>query len=474
MTVIEIINKILLDGGHAPDEVLFKEHPQTKKEESAGYKNYTIRIADVSSRANRILLRDQMMKALKSLNPKDAALSGHSITPIEVKENATVIQSDGTSPEYRIFFYKSTKQKPKTEFDESLVCYALSARQKLGASITQKNLVNFDPATVKCLNKNQEVTLQACTENLTDQVVDSCIDRANGLYKSKYKPLAGSIFRRGDKLDDQLGKLFRKTIKKTKDGKFSNMNRNKWNPADIWITKGDDIQTTHFRESDYETIGDLNKKIQQLYDKKHLIGVSLKQSTGVVSYKEIPAATDWPAPISFKGFRDHTPDKFNNIQVYFEVDFGGKALDIQFRTFGGDAFQGSISKMSGESEAAVHGKVAPFDGFFGDMTKAPGDDFVDKKKIKEIRKDFASKGVKSIYACMAIQFLKNLNPRKDVDDLLFSGYNKSDFGSKFLALQLANYINKQSKADKNLFCNRLVGYALSQIPDVSSVHIKND
>ena len=75
---------------------------------------------------------------------------------------------------------------------------------------------------------------------------------------------------------------------------------------------------------------------------------------------------------------------------------------------------------------------------------------------------------------MAIQFLKNLNPRKDVDDLLFSGYNKSDFGSKFLALQLANYINKQSKADKNLFCNRLVGYALSQIPDVSSVHIKND
>ena len=104
MTIIEIINKTLLDGGHAPDEVLFKEHPQTKKEESAGYKNYTIRIADVSSRANRILLRDQMMKALKSLNPKDASLSGHSITPIEVKENATVIQSDGTSPEYRIFF----------------------------------------------------------------------------------------------------------------------------------------------------------------------------------------------------------------------------------------------------------------------------------------------------------------------------------------------------------------------------------
>ena len=82
-----------------------------------------------------------------------------------------------------------------------------------------------------------------------------------------------------DKLDDQLGKLFRKTIKKTKDGKFSNMNRNKWNPADIWITKGDDIQTTHFRESDYETIGDLNKKIQELYDKKHLlVGIeSLKQ-----------------------------------------------------------------------------------------------------------------------------------------------------------------------------------------------------
>ena len=58
--------------------------------------------------------------------------------------------------------------------------------------------------------------------------------------------------------------------------------------------------------------------------------------------------------------------------------------------------------------------------------------------------------------------------------MLFLGYNKSDFGSKYLALQVADYINKQSKADQDLFCNRLVGYALSQIPDVSSVHIKNN
>ena len=472
MTIEEIIKKTLKDGGHAPDEVVFKEHPQTKKQETGGFQNRTIRIADVGSRANRILLRQQLMTALQALNPKDSGLVGHSIIPIEVKENATVKNSDGTSPQYRIFFYKSTQQKPKTEFDESLVCYALSARQKKGTPITQMDLVSFDKAKVKCLNKGKEVTLNACLENLTDQVIDSCIDRANGLYKSKYKPLDGSTFRRGDELDDRLGAIFRKVIKETKDGKFSSMNRNKWNPSDIWITKGDML--AHFREQDYKTIGDFNLKIQELYDTKHMIGVSLKQSTGVVSYKEIPAAVAWPSPISLKGFRDTTPDRFNNIQVYFEVKFGQKDIDIQFRTFGGDAFQGSISKMTGESQAAVHGKIAPFDGFFPEMTIKPGEDFVDRKKIKEIRRDFKENGVASIFACRAIQFLKNLNPQKDVDDMLFLGYNKSDFGSKYLALQVADYINKQSKADQDLFCNRLVGYALSQIPDVSSVHIKND
>ena len=474
MTIEEIIKKTLNDGGHAPDEVLFKEHPQNKKQETGGFQNRTIRIADVGSRANRILLRQQLMKALQALNPKDSGLVGHSIIPIEVKENATVKNSDGTSPQYRIFFYKSTQQKPKTEFDESLVCYALSARQKLGVEITAKDLVAYDKATVKVFNKGQEVTLEACLQNLTDQVVDSCVARANGLYSSGSVkiPEPKSMFRRGDKLDDRLGAIFRKVIKETKDGKFSSMNRNKWNPSDIWITKGDIL--AHFRESDYKTIGDFNLKIQNLYDKGHLIGVSLKQSTGTVTYKEIPAAVAWPSPISLKGFRDTTPDRFNNIQVYFEVKFGNKDIDVQFRTFGGDAFQGSISKMTGESQAAVHGKIAPFDGFFPEMTIKPGDDFVDRKKIKEIRRDFKENGVASIFACRAIQFLKNLNPQKDVDDMLFLGYNKSDFGSKYLALQVADYINKQSKADQDLFCNRLVGYALSQIPDVSSVHIKND
>ena len=46
MTIEEIIKKTLNDGGHAPDEVLFKEHPQTKKQETGGCLLYTSDAAD--------------------------------------------------------------------------------------------------------------------------------------------------------------------------------------------------------------------------------------------------------------------------------------------------------------------------------------------------------------------------------------------------------------------------------------------
>ena len=70
--------------------------------------------------------------------------------------------------------------------------------------------------------------------------------------------------------------------------------------------------------------------------------------------------------------------------------------------------------------------------------------------------------------------MKQLNPGKSIDDLLFEDYpDDKSFGSKFLGLQLCAIVDKLPERKRQEFLNDILHYAMSQIPNVSSVYLKN-
>ena len=483
MSIENIVKEIVTSGGHNPDDKSIVDNVTPQGRDTvAGMKPITIRIPDDRLRSNRITLRHNLVKAFRSagLDPKDANVK-ESILPIEVKEAA--VDLEGTK--YRIYFKKSGKQTPPTAEDESLVCYALSARQKKGKAITAQDLIGtFDDV-------HADKTLEECIERLPDDWLDSAIDRANGLFKSKFAPKRGSHFHRGSKEVKQLGEVFKKVRKTYMDGKFTNLDINKWNPSDIWISNG----MIKFNKDNYEEVAQINLELEKRFVDRSFYGVSLKKSTGDVTYEHVPAAKELPKDqrpkVSIKKTMSQTFKEFNDIQVKFVIDYGGKEVEIQFRTFGGDTHQGNITKFSGQSSQAVHGKIAPYDAYIptsvistfksdhGEPLKRLGD----FKNIKESyeRKNLLQQQAFSDYAAMATGFLMTLDKRgkpKDWDEGGFenhkAGLHKGrGFASKVMGLQLAAMVKIMTNEQKGDFFRSVIAYASSRIPGLSSVHIKN-
>ena len=488
MSVEKIVDFIVKSGGHTDDEAIVQKTPEGR-DSVGGMKPITIRIPDDRNRSNRIEIRHKIVEALRKgipaqgisggMDPQDASVKA-SITPIEVKEPAT-----GEGTKYRIYFKKSGKQTPPTAEDESLVCYALSARQKKGSKISVQDLTgSFDDV-------HADKTLKECLERLPDDWIVSAIDRANGLFKSKFAPKRGSHFHRGSKEVDQLGEVFKEVRKTYMDGKFTNLNINKWNPSDIWISNG----MIKFKKDDYKEVTEINQELEKRFEDRSFYGVSLKKSSGDVTYEHVPAAMELPKEekpkVSIKKTMSQTFKEFNDIQVKFLIDYGGKEVEIQFRTFGGDSHQGNITKFAGQSTEAVHGKIAPYDAFIptsaigtfksehGEPLKRIGD----FKKIKESygRKSLLQQQTFADYAAMATGFLMTLDKRgkpKDWDEGGFENHkagedNNRGFASKVMGLQLAAMVKIMSNEQKGDFFRSVIAYASSRIPGLSSVHIKN-
>ena len=480
MSIENIVKEIVTSGGHNPDDKSIVDNVTPQGRDTvAGMKPITIRIPDDRLRSNRITLRHNLVKAFRSagLDPKDANVK-ESILPIEVKEAA--VDLEGTK--YRIYFKKSGKQTPPTEEDESLVCYCLSARQKKGKAITAQDLTGtFDDV-------HASKTLEECIERLPDDWLDSAIDRANGLFKSDFAPKRGSHFHRGSQLVDDLGEVFKKVRKTYMDGKFTNLNINKWNPSDIWISKG----MVKFNKDNYEEVAQINQELEKRFDDRTFYGVSLKKSTGDVTYEHVPSAIEWPQEdkpkVKVTGTKSQTFKEFNDIQVKFTIDYGGKEVEIQFRTFGGDTHQGNISKFAGQSTQAVHGKIAPYDAYIPTSVmsafKSEHGEPVKRNDLKDIkfsynRNSLVQKQAFMDYGSMATGFLSKLDPRGEPADWKnFEDHKAGDdkgrgFACKFLGLQLAEMVRIMSNEEKGDFFRSVISYAASRIPGLSSVHIKN-
>ena len=490
MSVEKIVDFIVKSGGHTDDGAIVQKTPEGR-DTIAGFKPITIFIPDDRARSNRIEIRHKIVKALISgvqtrkekipggLSPKDANIKA-SITPIEVEEAATDLQ--GTK--YRIYFKKSGKQTPPTAEDESLVCYALSARQKKGRKISVEDL------TGSFNDVHADKTLKECLDRLPDDWIVSAVDRANGLFKSKFAPKRGSHFHRGSKEVNQLGEVFKKVRKTYMDGKFTNLNINKWNPSDIWISNG----MIKFKKDDYEEVTEINQELEKRFDDRSFYGVSLKKSTGDVTYEHVPAAMELPKEekpkVSIRKTMSQTFKEFNDIQVKFLLDYGGKEVEIQFRTFGGDSHQGNITKFAGQSTQAVHGKIAPYDAFIptsvissfkSKLGFTPLDRLGDFKAIKDSysRSSLLKEQAFTDYGSMATGFLRRLDPRGEPKDWMnFEDHkagedNNRGFASKVMGLQLAAMVKIMSNDQKADFFRSVIAYASSRIPGLSSVHIKN-
>ena len=189
---------------------------------------------------------------------------------------------------------------------------------------------------------------------LDNQWRQSSILGANKLYESFHSAGKSYRFYRGGGLDDdQIKKAFHKIKKKTK---FTS--EDKWNPADIWMAVSDFNPNTITDNADTGLVKNLNAFLIEQYDKRNLMGISLKKITGSADLKEINytkdksgiSASDHGAIVTYKtGNRAPSKD--------ISIKYGSGTNDvIVFRTFGGDKTANWNGEVGGA--AAAQGKIS--------------------------------------------------------------------------------------------------------------------
>ena len=126
----------------------------------------------------------------------------------------------------------------------------------------------------------------------------------------------------------------------------------KWNPADIWMTKIGFDHNKIIEKSQTKKVLTFNKFLIDEFNDNNLIGVSLKKITGSADLKPMNLTKD--REISKVGYGGA---KFNYKSLDTYIDFkSGSNTSIQFRNFSGSrgGWQGEVG-IKGSS--AKHGKI---------------------------------------------------------------------------------------------------------------------
>lgn len=192
----------------------------------------------------------------------------------------------------------------------------------------------------------------------------SSIKGANRLYKEFGSTGKKYIFCRGGGPDDaEIKKAYqraRKSMIKDPNIKVVFTSEDKWNPADIWM-----VSTTFdpTELNQYKNVDTINQFIEEQYEERQLIGVSLKKIEGTVNYKVLNYSADdgddldevifgkfW---VNYK--RETTtegrPDKFP-MDIYLYHKKGGGQFDrFQSRNFAGSGKGSWQIELKGKSAA---------------------------------------------------------------------------------------------------------------------------
>ncbi len=297
----------------------------------------------------------------------------------------------------------------------------------------------------------------------------SSILGANKLYDNFYSAGKSYRFYRGGGLDDdQIKKAFHKIKKKTK---FTS--EDKWNPADIWMAVSDFNPNTITAAADTGLVKNLNAFLIEQYDKRNLMGISLKKISGSsadlkpINYtkdKSGISASNHGAIVTYKTRSAPSKD--------ISIKYGSGANDvIVFRTFGGDKTANWNGEVGGA--AAAQGKISgplaiEIVNTFGnykfptnqELWREAGD--VKKvgalaEKIYKLLKEFNASGL----------------PSKEEDAIAdISAQPRGFLYSKYYGLLMADAIKKISSKKKKDECVKdIYLYASSQWVD-SGFHLK--
>lgn len=296
----------------------------------------------------------------------------------------------------------------------------------------------------------------------------SSIIVAKSLYK--YLNLSNKkdwYFHKDSKL---MNSIYAAKTKACKSQKIANLNNDKWNPGDIWMT---DTEGDSAYSLPTNSLIKLNDHIKTLYKKRQLIGISLKK---VVKIPTVQENNVEPTSIDYK-FKDYilhpkSKDFFDNISVYFDLAGGDK---IQFRNFNIET--GWTGQISGKTAAG--GKIGV--KMINLLLKGVGIKGSLPSPTK-LKKDMKSK-LDAYYEEMFQLYLKYDQQAeiKNIDDFIkvmhkkLKGKELHWFTSKYIGMYLLDLLSGKSgnMSDPKVlkFINNMMQYA-SSTSMFSSVFLK--
>jgi len=221
----------------------------------------------------------------------------------------------------------------------------------------------------------------------------------------------------------------------------------KWNPSDIWFVK-ENVLYTQFSSS----LEELNQQVEDMFDKKELIGVSLKKLGKEPNIKVVNKGK-MRKEYTYEGFK--TTLKSKDINILYN---DGK---ICFRTFN------FATNWAGEilGKTASHGKIG-----FGAINTILNKFDIKLKTAKEIKLIWEEDPT---YAEMVLftllgDFVGGIGGSFNI----FIQEKNIDWKvSKLLGLNLLSNILNQPKDIKNKIITEIINYASSQLEE-SSVFLK--
>jgi len=172
--------------------------------------------------------------------------------------------------------------------------------------------------------------------------------------KGRFKG-ASYVFER--QLDDLTKRVYKNALDITK------LNKDNWNPGDIWIVKKDLDFEKYEKASNIQQI---NKQLVTDYNDEKLVGISLKQilpkQTGRIDYINLSPTKKKEVKFDFKFTNcDFTGDTFKNAIIYtksgFGVRMGFKASTDNFGVYLEGRFKGAGSQVGGMDAKQIPGEI---------------------------------------------------------------------------------------------------------------------
>ena len=342
-----------------------------------------------------------------------------------------------------------------TKLNESSVCLWCAVYKVYGSADFNTVVKNYSDKKVKALYDVDETD-----KNMISQKDETWIKHyertASFLVKGMFSD-GEYIFHRGGDFVDRIYKVFARVNKLMK---IPFASANKWNPADIWVSKkGFDLPGIE----DCQTIDCLNRYILNSLKDRNLVGVSLKKTLTSIRQTNFNVGEKRP-PMVWTGYRVAAEGKgiFGSKDVYV-YGKGEDDITMQVRSFDNlSGYQGEIIGAVAKYGKIAHGPINQVLNDLGLSTLPDQQIIVAKSKSKDeiLIKDLYKMFSKYDEAGMNLEsFIKTAKSSSTKADFLFS---------KYLGVKLIDILMSSTEKNRNSFVQGSIGYALSNTKNSSS------